>query len=75
MKIVKKVLKKIVLIGIGIYVISIFISQQQLLNTYQKEIGKYETQKEEAEAWLTEHLNQQITLELEGSEYTEVPVK
>lgn len=34
-----------------------------------------DSQKEEAEAWLTEHLNQQITLELEGSEYTEVPVK
>lgn len=50
MKIVKNILKKIILIGIGIYVISIFISQQQLLNTYQKEIGKYETQKEEAEA-------------------------
>lgn len=34
-----------------------------------------DSQKEEAKAWLTEHLNQQITLELEGSEYTEVPVK
>lgn len=34
-----------------------------------------DSQKEEAEAWLTEHLNQQITLELEGSEYTGVPVK
>lgn len=34
-----------------------------------------DSQKEEAEAWLTEHLNQQITLELEGSEYTKVPVK
>lgn len=34
-----------------------------------------DSQKEETEAWLTEHLNQQITLELEGSEYTEVPVK
>lgn len=34
-----------------------------------------DSQKEEAEAWLTEHLNQQITLELEGSEYTEVQVK
>lgn len=34
-----------------------------------------DSQKEEAEAWLTEHLNQQITLELEESEYTEVPVK
>lgn len=31
-------------------------------------------QKAEAEAWLTEHLNQQIELELEDSEYAEVPV-
>lgn len=32
-------------------------------------------QKAEAESWLTEHLNQQIELELEGSEYAEVPVE
>lgn len=32
-------------------------------------------QKEEAEAWLTENLNKPIELELEGSEYAEVPVK
>ena len=50
MKIMKNIVKKILLIAVGIYIISIFISQQQLLNTYQKEIGKYETQKEEAEA-------------------------
>lgn len=31
-------------------------------------------QKQEAEAWLTEHLNQQVELDLEGSEYAEVPV-
>lgn len=31
-------------------------------------------QKEEAESWLTEHLNQKIELELEGSEYAEVAV-
>lgn len=31
-------------------------------------------QKQEAEMWLTEHLNQQIELELEGSEYAEVLV-
>ena len=31
-------------------------------------------QKEEAEAWLTEKLNQKIELELEGTEYAEVPV-
>ena len=49
MKIIKNIIKKILLIAVGIYIISIFISQQQLLNTYQKEIGKYETQKQEAE--------------------------
>ena len=31
-------------------------------------------QKTEAEAWLTENLNKPIELELEGSEYAEVPV-
>lgn len=49
MKMMKNILKKILLFAVGIYIISIFISQQQLLNTYQKEIGKYETQKQEAE--------------------------
>lgn len=49
MKIMKNVVNKILLIAVSIYIISIFISQQQLLNTYQKEIGKYETQKQEAE--------------------------
>ena len=49
MKIMKNIVKKILLIAVGIYIISIFISQQQLLNTYHKEIGKYETQKQEAE--------------------------
>lgn len=32
-------------------------------------------QKTEAETWLTENLNNPIELELEGSEYVEVPVK
>lgn len=32
-------------------------------------------QKKEAEAWLTENLNKPIELELEGSEYAEVPVE
>lgn len=32
-------------------------------------------QKEDAEAWLTENLNQTVELELEGSEYVEVPVR
>lgn len=34
-----------------------------------------DSQKEEAEAWLTERLNRTIELELEGSEYAEVPVE
>ncbi len=49
MKIMKNIVKKILLIAVIIYIISIFVSQQQLLNTYKKEIGKYETQKQEAE--------------------------
>ncbi len=49
MKTIKKVFVKLLLIAVGLYVISIFISQQQLLNTYQKEIGKYEDEKQEAE--------------------------
>lgn len=49
MKIMKNIIKKVFLIAVGVYIISMFISQQQLLNTYQKEIGKYETQKQEAE--------------------------
>lgn len=42
MKILKKFYKKILFVVIGCYVISIFISQQQTLNTYQKEINQYE---------------------------------
>ncbi|MGM9528662.1 MAG: YigZ family protein, partial [Phascolarctobacterium sp.] len=34
-----------------------------------------DSQKAEAESWLTEHLNMPIELELEGSEYAEVLVK
>lgn len=34
-----------------------------------------DSQKEEAEAWLTERLNRTIELELEGSRYAEVPVE
>lgn len=34
-----------------------------------------DSQKIKAEAWLTEHLNMPVELELEGSEYAEVPVK
>lgn len=42
MKIIKKLYKKILLIVIGFYVISIFVSQQKTLNTYQREINQYE---------------------------------
>ncbi|WP_405378878.1 YigZ family protein [Phascolarctobacterium sp.] len=38
-------------------------------------LGMQHSQKEEAEAWLTERLNMPMELELEGSEYAEVPVK
>lgn len=49
MKIVKKIYKKILFIVIASYVISIFISQQQTLNTYKQEIKKCEAKIEEAE--------------------------
>lgn len=48
MKIIKKLYKKILFVVIGFYVISIFISQQQTLNTYQKEINQCESQIEQA---------------------------
>ena len=44
MKIIKKIYKKLLLILVIGYVISIFITQQKTLNTYKKEIGKYEDQ-------------------------------
>lgn len=49
MKIIKKIYKKVLFIAIACYVISIFISQQQALNTYKQEIKKCEAQIEEAE--------------------------
>lgn len=49
MKIVRKIYKKILFIVIASYVISIFISQQQTLNTYKQEIKKCEAKIEEAE--------------------------
>ncbi len=49
MKIVKKIYKKILFVVVGFYVISIFISQQQTLNSYQKEIHQFEGQIEEAQ--------------------------
>ena len=48
MKIMKNIYKKILFIVVACYVISIFISQQQTLNTYQAEIDKYDLQIQEA---------------------------
>ena len=48
MKIIKKLYKKVLFVIVSCYVIGIFISQQQTLNTYQKEIEQYEVQIEEA---------------------------
>ena len=44
MNIIKKIYKKVLFLVIACYVISIFITQQKTLNTYKKEIGKYEDQ-------------------------------
>ena len=44
MKIIKKLYKKVLFVIIACYVVSIFITQQQSLISYQKEIGKYEDQ-------------------------------
>lgn len=49
MKIIKKLYKKVLFVVVGFYIISIFISQQKTLNTYQKEIQQYEGQIEEAQ--------------------------
>lgn len=49
MKILKNVYKKILFIVIACYVVNIFVSQQQTLNTYNKEIKKFEEQIDAAE--------------------------
>ena len=49
MKIIKKLYKKVLLVVISIYVICIFVSQQQTLNRYQKEINEYDQKIEKAE--------------------------
>ncbi len=49
MKIIKKLCKKLMLVGLGIYILCIFISQQQTLNRYKKEVKEYDVQIEEAE--------------------------
>ena len=42
MKIIKKFYKKVLVVLVICYAISIFITQQKTLNSYKKEIGKYE---------------------------------
>ena len=49
MKIIKKLCKKLMLVGLGIYILCMFISQQQTLNRYKKEVKEYDVQIEEAE--------------------------
>ena len=49
MKIIKKLCKKFLFVGLGIYILCIFVSQQQTLNRYKKEVKEYDVQIEEAE--------------------------
>lgn len=49
MKIIKKIYKKILIIIAICYTVSIFISQQKTLNTYQTEIADYKKEIVEAE--------------------------
>ena len=49
MKIIKKHYKKVIFCIVAAYVISIFISQQKMLNSYNSEINNYNTQIAEAE--------------------------
>lgn len=49
MKILKKIYKKILFIIIACYIVSIFVSQQQTLNSYKQDIKKCEEQIVEAE--------------------------
>ena len=48
MKLLKKHYKKILLGIIGIYVVSIFISQQETLNSYRAEVKSYDEKITEA---------------------------
>lgn len=47
MNIIKKNYKKILLIFVAIYAISVFASQQKMLNAYRADIKNYEEKKEE----------------------------
>lgn len=44
-----KIIKKLLFVVFGIYVICIFTSQQQILNRYKKEITEYTDQIQKAE--------------------------
>ena len=48
MNLIKKIYKKALFIIVALYVISIFISQQKILNNYNAEVSKYEVKIEEA---------------------------
>ena len=48
MKIIKKIYKKVLFVGLLIYAVFVFISQQSTLNTYNKEVSKYKKDIEEA---------------------------
>ncbi len=43
----KKVFKKILFLGIAIYIVGTLLSQQKTLNAYSKEVNNYENQIEE----------------------------
>ena len=49
MKIFKKYIKNIAFVCIALYVVTIFISQQKTLNTYNAEVDKYEAEIAKAE--------------------------
>lgn len=69
MKIIKKHYKKVLFIIIAAYVVSILISQQKMLNSYNAEINSYTAQiKKEKET--NEELNQ-IKENVNSSEYIE----
>lgn len=48
MNLIKRIYKKALFIIVALYVISIFISQQKILNNYNAEVSKYEAKIEEA---------------------------
>ena len=48
MKVLKNIYKKIIFIALACYVLSIFVSQQQTLDSYKQEIKKCEEQIAEA---------------------------